>query len=265
MSTLARPLPSAAPACSPRWRAASTSGRCTLALIVAINTGIALILWNNDPRPFWHPLLTVQIYGLCIAYAVNVAAPWEKTRPFRHMLGAIAVAVLVGVVLVIVLKGYSIDYVREHWMVFGWNIVQAFLNGLLITLLFFVKFREARATAALHRAEAERNLLAKQAVEAELKLMQAQVEPHFLFNTLASVQYLTETDPAAGQPAARSPDRLPARRAAAVSRTLVDARPRVRAREGLSGHPADADGPATRLHRRARARRSRRIHSRRTC
>ena len=25
--------------------------------------------------------------------------------------------------------------------------------------------------------------------------MQAQVEPHFLFNTLASVQYLTETDP----------------------------------------------------------------------
>ena len=167
----------------------------TLALIVAINTGIALILWNNDPRPFWHPLLTTQIYGLCIAYAVNVVAPWEKPRPMLHMLGAIGVAVLAGVVLVIVLKGYSIDYVKERWMVFGWNIVQAFLNGLLITLLFFVKFREARATAALHRAEAERNLLARQAVEAELKLMQAQVEPHFLFNTLASVQYLTETDP----------------------------------------------------------------------
>jgi len=168
----------------------------TLALIVAINTGIALILWDNDPRPFWHPLLTCQIYGLCIAYAVNVVAPWDKARPFRHMLGAIAVAVLVGVLLVILLKGYSIEYVRERWMVFAWNIVQAFLNGLLITLLFFVKFREARATAALHRAEAERNLLAKQAVEAELKLMQAQVEPHFLFNTLASVQYLTETNPA---------------------------------------------------------------------
>jgi len=167
----------------------------TVALVVAINTGIALILWDNDPRPFWHPLLTTQIYGLCIAYAVNVAAPWDKARPFRHMLGAIAVAVLVGVMLVIVLKGYSIEYVRERWTVFAWNVVQAFLNGLLITLLFFVKFRETRATAALHRAEAERNLLARQAVEAELKLMQAQVEPHFLFNTLASVQYLTETDP----------------------------------------------------------------------
>ena len=168
----------------------------TVALVVAINTGIALLLWDNDPRPFWHPLLTTQIYGLCIAYAVNVAAPWDKEHPFPHMLGAIAVAVVVGVVLVIVLKGYSIEYVRERWTVFAWNVVQAFLNGLLITLLFFVKFRETRATAALHRAESERNLLARQAVEAELKLMQAQVEPHFLFNTLASVQYLTETNPA---------------------------------------------------------------------
>jgi len=57
------------------------------------------------------------------------------------------------------------------------------------------KRRERRAATALHRAEAERHLLSKQAVEAELKLLQAQVEPHFLFNTLASVQYLTETDP----------------------------------------------------------------------
>ena len=195
MSTLAAPQParvSVLEALKRGFRARPL----TLALIVAINTGIALILWNNDPRPFWHPLLTTQIYGLCIAYAVNVVAPWEKPQPILHMIAAIGVAVLAGVVLVIVLKGYSLDYVRERWMVFAWNIVQAFLNGLLITLLFFVKFREARATAALHRAEAERNLLAKQAVEAELKLMQAQVEPHFLFNTLASVQFLTETDPA---------------------------------------------------------------------
>ena len=194
MSTLAAPSPT-----PPGVLAALARGfrarPATLGLIVAINTGIALILWNNDPRPFWHPLLTCQIYGLCIAYAVNVVAPWEKPRPLLHMIGAIAAGTLVGVALVIVLKGYSIEYVNERVTLFAWNIVQAFSNGLLITLLFFVKFREARATAALHRAEAERNLLAKQAVEAELKLMQAQVEPHFLFNTLASVQYLTETDP----------------------------------------------------------------------
>ncbi len=169
----------------------------TLALIVAINTGIALVLWSNDPRPFWHPLVTTQIYGLCIAYAVNVVAPWDKPRPIVLMILAIAVAVVVGVLLVIVVKGYTLEGVREHWKLFAWNVVLAFMNGLVISLLFFVKLRESRANAALHRAEAERNLLAKQAVESELKLMQAQVEPHFLFNTLASVQFLTETDPRA--------------------------------------------------------------------
>ena len=51
------------------------------------------------------------------------------------------------VFLIIVLKGYSVEYVTERRMNFAWNIIQAFLNGLLISLLFFVKFREASAAA----------------------------------------------------------------------------------------------------------------------
>jgi sensor histidine kinase YesM len=49
--------------------------------------------------------------------------------------------------------------------------------------------RKASATAAQEG-------LKRQLAEAQLKMMQAQVEPHFLFNTLASVDYLIETDPA---------------------------------------------------------------------
>jgi hypothetical protein len=49
--------------------------RSTLLLILAINTAIALVLWIDEPRPFWQPLVTVQLYGLCIAYCVNAAAP----------------------------------------------------------------------------------------------------------------------------------------------------------------------------------------------
>ncbi len=75
------------------------------------------------------------------------------------------------------------------------NFVAAFFNGVFVSLFFLLKYREARAAEALHKAEAERHLLSKHAAESELKLMQAQVEPHFLFNTLASVQFLTETDP----------------------------------------------------------------------
>jgi DNA-binding LytR/AlgR family response regulator len=55
--------------------------------------------------------------------------------------------------------------------------------------------RKARDEARLHRAEAERQQLEKNVLEARLQLMQAQVEPHFLFNTLANVQHLVETDP----------------------------------------------------------------------
>ncbi|MEO6750078.1 MAG: histidine kinase, partial [Casimicrobiaceae bacterium] len=97
--------------------------------------------------------------------------------------------------LVIIVKGYDGAYVHAHASTFAENIFASFLNGLFVSLFFYVNFRETRAEAALQRASAERHLLSRQAVEAQMKLMQAQVEPHFLFNTLASVQYLTETDP----------------------------------------------------------------------
>jgi sensor histidine kinase YesM len=169
--------------------------RSTLLLILAINTGIALVLWIDDPRPFWQPFVTVQLYGIAIAYCVNVAAPWDHDTPLRRLALAALVGSLIGVVLVIIVKGYPLAYVRERIAFFMYNVFAAFGNGLLISLIFYVKRREARAAAALHKAETERHLLSRQAIEAELKLMQAQVEPHFLFNTLASVQYLTETDP----------------------------------------------------------------------
>lgn len=55
-------------------------------------------------------------------------------------------------------------------------------------------------------ASAEKEALLRQVSEAQMQMMQAQVEPHFLFNTLASVEYLIETDPP---------------RAAAMQRSLI--------------------------------------------
>ena len=169
----------------------------TIALIAAINTGIAGVLWIDDMRPFWHPFVSVQIQGFSIAYCVNVARPWDSDHPLRRLIVAVAIGSCVGIVLVILVKGYSWAYVVERKGNFLFNVVVAFFNGIFVSLFFYVKLAAARAQATLARAEAERHLLSKQAVEAELKLMQAQVEPHFLFNTLASVQFLTETDPPA--------------------------------------------------------------------
>ena len=169
----------------------------TIALIAAINTGIAGVLWIDDMRPFWHPFVSVQIQGFAVAYCVNVARPWDSDHPLRRLIIAVAIGAVVGVLLVILVKQYSLDYVIERRGNFAFNVVVSFFNGVFISLFFYVKLSAARARATLARAEAERHLLSKQAVEAELKLMQAQVEPHFLFNTLASVQFLTETDPPA--------------------------------------------------------------------
>ena len=194
MASPALPTPSVSKRRNPLLAGFHVNWR-TLLLIAAINTGIALVLWIDDMRPFWHPLLTVQLYGFSIAYCVNVAAPWDHEKPLWRLAIASVIGAFTGVVLVIVLKGYPLEYVRERWTFFFYNVFAAFGNGLLISLIFYVKRREARAAAALHKAEADRHLLSKQAVEAELKLLQAQIEPHFLFNTLASVQYLIETDP----------------------------------------------------------------------
>jgi signal transduction histidine kinase len=53
---------------------------------------------------------------------------------------------------------------------------------------------EVKAAQAAETAEAES--LKRQVVEARMAAMQAQVEPHFLFNTLASIDHLIEVDPA---------------------------------------------------------------------
>ena len=53
---------------------------------------------------------------------------------------------------------------------------------------------EVRAERA--EAQAENEVLERQLAEARLQTLQAQVEPHFLFNTLAAVEHLIETDPA---------------------------------------------------------------------
>ncbi|MDH5286625.1 MAG: histidine kinase [Betaproteobacteria bacterium] len=164
-------------------------------LIAALNTAIALLIWVEDPRPFWHPFVSVQISGFAIAYCVNVAAPWDRSNPIWRLIAAVAVGSAIALVLIVLVKQYDLAHVTTRWRSFMGNFFSSFFLGLMVSLFFLLREREARARAAMLRAEAERNLLARQAVEAELKLMQAQIEPHFLFNTLASVQFLTETDP----------------------------------------------------------------------
>ncbi len=66
---------------------------------------------------------------------------------------------------------------------------------MLIAKYFIDRSRRATAFAEQKKKEAEQSNVNRQIVEARLQALQAQVEPHFLYNTLANVQALTEVDP----------------------------------------------------------------------
>jgi hypothetical protein len=71
---------------------------------------------------------------------------------------------------------------------------------LLVLALFGIKAlmggkKRAEQQTQSANAAAERESMQRQLSEARMQMMQAQVEPHFLFNTLASVEHLIETNP----------------------------------------------------------------------
>jgi signal transduction histidine kinase len=72
---------------------------------------------------------------------------------------------------------------------FLWIICSAILKA------SYKRQLKAQAQAAEATEVAESEQLKRQVVEARMAAMQAQVEPHFLFNTLASIDHLIETDP----------------------------------------------------------------------
>lgn len=69
---------------------------------------------------------------------------------------------------------------------------------ILLSMILKITYKgkvQAEAKAAQATEVAESESLKRQVVEARMAAMQAQVEPHFLFNTLASIDHLIETDP----------------------------------------------------------------------
>jgi hypothetical protein len=81
---------------------------------------------------------------------------------------------------------------RENWL--ATLAVLAIIVAIILKVALGSKTRaESQARRASETAAQEG--LKRQLAEARVKMMQAQVEPHFLFNTLASVDHLIETDP----------------------------------------------------------------------
>jgi signal transduction histidine kinase len=82
---------------------------------------------------------------------------------------------------------------KEVWAVLIIAMVAAAIVTVFYVLIAKLQARQSDLELQKAYADADRERLAKRNTEAELKLMQAQVEPHFLYNTLANLRYLAES------------------------------------------------------------------------
>lgn len=78
-------------------------------------------------------------------------------------------------------------------------IVTSLLISLFITWFFWNRTTLAHLKAAAKEEKARAAAIEKQAMQAQLQLLQAQIEPHMLFNTLANLQSLIAVDPPRAQ------------------------------------------------------------------
>ena len=164
-----------------------------------------LLGWTGAPwgEALAEALLLVIVYAyLCLAaWYVCRTAPLQPARPARiaasHGLGAVlssALWVLVGwgwaalLGEIPVFTGAAGRYVERAPQLFALGVplylVSAAVHYLLLAL------EESR------RAERRALELRVQAREAELRALKAQIDPHFLFNSLNAVSAMTGSDPA---------------------------------------------------------------------
>jgi LytS/YehU family sensor histidine kinase len=73
------------------------------------------------------------------------------------------------------------------------------LLGVMLTVAFEFHRREMASVIVTQQAAVDRAALEREMSESRLRVLQAQIEPHFLFNTLATVRRLYETDHVAGR------------------------------------------------------------------
>ncbi len=84
---------------------------------------------------------------------------------------------------------------RVHWFDLT-DLALFWVVGSIIIKASYKGRMQAEAKAAVATETAESESLKRQVMEARMAAMQAQVEPHFLFNTLASIDHLIQTDAA---------------------------------------------------------------------
>jgi hypothetical protein len=141
---------------------------------------------------------------LWLAYAGGFAAlaalrTWRGVRPPALLAAAtLVVGILIGATLGAALWFWSIGSANLDSAATLRELPVPILFGLLFCsaslVTDFVASERAIASRAQQNLERQRQAAARQAAEAQLRLLQAQIEPHFLLNTLGNVRSLVKRD-----------------------------------------------------------------------
>lgn len=120
----------------------------------------------------------------------------EQRGPWLWLVhGLIAFAsVTGGMTIGHLILGLSLDGLLHRGTLVGAGLSAGTLS-VIIGLIFMLQRNEARSEAVLARERERAAQLERHALEAQLRMLQAQVEPHFLYNTLANVVGLIGPQP----------------------------------------------------------------------
>jgi sensor histidine kinase YesM len=166
----------------------------SLSLLLLFNTAIAALLTIIEfGEGFWINWVFSQCIGCSIAL-VNVPLILRSAPGWKRWLAlapALPLSVALGIVLAHLLLGRTLMLTPL--------ITQSLAIGMMFAVIGSTVFLLAERIHRLDNEVRQRRLAEeaqnRRETEARLKLLQAQIEPHFLFNTLANVGSLIELDP----------------------------------------------------------------------
>jgi len=171
--------------------------------LTTVATAIVKPYFSYDIK-FWYLWIRLFIVAVVMltTYVATSVVYSTLRQPKLKLMHAQFLAMVAGAVLGTIISGLVIgrslaEMVSSQPIFWGMVIFTSagIALGILTATLLVYREQAARAAAEIATADSQKHELEKQVLEARLKLMQAQIEPHFLFNTLANVQHLVEANP----------------------------------------------------------------------
>lgn len=156
---------------------------------------IAVLLWVvNTAESFKESVVISLTIGWSILSVHMLAG--AKLEPALGLLLTNVVATALGLALATGLLGIYVWLTPLKIEALNWTTAgPALFFGAIGTIIFTSMAREHQMREELSKAELAKLATERALTEAKLKTLQAQIEPHFLFNTLTTAMGLIHTNP----------------------------------------------------------------------